>query len=167
MRNKQIIIKQSCILLLISLFSLFCPQAFSQERHGKPHEHKFQPKEFVKDMEAFIVCEANLTPEEATAFFPLFHQLKRGQRELQKQIVKLSKSIENQNLSEQQCEEILEKITQCHVKLEELQVNALSEWRKLLPASKVLKVILADHKFGKKVYREMMQKRKNRSYPRK
>mgnify|MGYP000107913261 FL=1 len=58
---------------------------------AQPPKRQFSPQDFVKRLESFIVREACLTPTEATAFFPIFHELHDKQRGINWQIRELKK----------------------------------------------------------------------------
>ncbi len=121
---------------------------------------KFHPTEFIQQLEDFITKEANLTTEEAQAFFPKFHEMKKKQREIQKKIKRCSRRIEKEQLSEEECNAILNEITNFNKQEAEIQSKAYQEWKKILSSSKILKVLNADHKFGKQVFRKMTRSKK-------
>ena len=50
---------------------------------AKGQEHKpFSPQKFQEELEAYITKEACLTSKEAEAFFPLFREMGKKQREV-------------------------------------------------------------------------------------
>ena len=75
---------------LLPLFVLFWVLGHIQFM-AQPPKGQFSPQDFVKHLESFIVREACLTPAEATAFFPIFHELHDKQRGINWQIRELKK----------------------------------------------------------------------------
>lgn len=69
------------------LAMLLVPTASPAQQHHQPNgqdtqqRHEFSPERFNQHMEQFITDHAGLTPEEATAFFPLLHEMLDHQRE--------------------------------------------------------------------------------------
>ena len=128
-----------------------------------PQTQQFRPQDFEKQLERFITTEAGLTAEEATAFFPLFHKFKKEQRKIFKSINNCSKRIEKENLTEAECEKILHEIETLQKQSSQAQSKAMKEWRKIISASKILKVLNADHRFGKHFYRKMTRGNRHHS----
>ena len=55
---------------------------------GFPNQNqKFSPEKYQADMEQYIAKEAGLTPQEASAFFPLFREMQQKQRALYNQMM--------------------------------------------------------------------------------
>ena len=75
---------------ILPLFVLFWVLGHIQFMAQLP-KGQFSPQDFVKHLESFIVREACLTPAEATAFFPIFHELHDKQRGINWQIRELKK----------------------------------------------------------------------------
>ena len=124
-------------------------------RQGREH---FDPVKFRKDLEKYITKEAGLTPEEAQAFFPVFHKSKMELRKLSKQMAMASMRIKTEKLTEQQCDRLLTEIESNRKRCAEIQNEASREWRKILPASKILKIFNAEHNFGRRTFRTMVGK---------
>ena len=123
------------------------------------HRGHFDPAKFKKDMEDFITKEAGLTPAEAQKFFPVFHQSKMELRQLSRKIMYASMRIKKEKMTEQECDKALVEIATYRKRCAEIQNEAAKEWRKILPASKVLKVYNAEHYFGKNTFRTMVTKK--------
>ena len=68
---------------------LFCVLGVLSSAAQPPQ--KFSPEKFQADMEQFITQEANLTPQESAAFFPLFREMQNKQRGLFNRLRHLSK----------------------------------------------------------------------------
>lgn len=150
--------------LAVSLFAVV-PQVPVDEVNepdycqSKAERKPFDPVAFKKNLENYIIKEANLTPEEALHFFPLFHVLHENQRTLHRKIGHLSYVAAKKELSEKECEEILESIVGLRKQLAEMQNAAYKAWRKVLPASKILKVMNAEHRFGRHTFHDMVKRK--------
>ena len=100
-----------------------------------------------------------MTPDEAKRFFPVFYSSKKELRMLSKKVALASKRIKTEKLTEQECDQILAEIESNRKRCAEVQSEATKAWRKILPASKVLKVFNAEHNFGKRTFRTMVGKK--------
>lgn len=126
---------------------------------------KFDPEEFHKKLEAFITCEARLTEAEARAFFPMFYELKKQQRVYHTKIAQASRRVRKENLSEKECEKILMSVRKWKKQVMELELSYYEKWGKVLPASKIIKVLEADRFFGRKMFNNMVHPRKGGKGP--
>lgn len=152
-----------CILFALTLICL--PSVAQTMLHmtpqGPPSKHQqsqrpnFQPQQYIADLEAYITKQADLTSKEAEIFFPLFHQLKKEQREALGRIKQCCERIEKEDLSESQCKQLLQEIERYQSQHEQLQINAFKEWRKVLSSKKIIKVINADQNFGRRMFKKM------------
>lgn len=125
-----------------------------QDPHRR-HKSGFDPEAYFRKMEAYIAEQAGLTAAEEKAFFPLFREAKRQQRELSRKIKKQMRRLSQENPNEATCNRILAEVQNLHLQEAQLQNAALREWRKVLSAKKVLKVLKAENEFGRKTFREM------------
>ena len=73
---------------LLFILLMFCTTLVMQAQQEKG---KFNPEEFRAKLEEFIIKKAELTSAEAQTFFPIFHQMKEEQRNLQKEIFTLKR----------------------------------------------------------------------------
>lgn len=125
-----------------------------QDPHRR-HKSGFDPEAYFRKMEAYITEQAGLTAAEEKAFFPLFREAKRQQRKLSRKIKKQMRRLSQENPNEATCNQILAEVQNLHLQEAQLQNAALREWRKVLSAKKVLKVLKAENEFGRKTFREM------------
>lgn len=125
-----------------------------QDPHRR-HKSGFDPEAYFRKMEAYITEQAGLTAAEEKAFFPMFREAKRQQRELSRKIKKQMRRLSQENPNEATCNQILAEVQNLHLQEAQLQNAALREWRKVLSAKKVLKVLKAENEFGRKTFREM------------
>lgn len=129
-------------------------QRDQQDPHRR-HKSGFDPEAYFRKMEAYITEQAGLTAAEEKAFFPMFREAKRQQRELSRKIKKQMRRLSQENPNEATCNQILAEVQNLHLQEAQLQNATLREWRKVLSAKKVLKVLKAENEFGRKTFREM------------
>lgn len=132
-----------------------CEIPRDQQDPHRRHKSGFDPEAYFRKMEAYITEQAGLTAAEGKAFFPMFREAKRQQRELSRKIKKQMRRLSQENPNEATCNQILAEVQNLHLQEAQLQNAALREWRKVLSAKKVLKVLKAENEFGRKTFREM------------
>ena len=74
---------------LVLLLIVFAGSCLAQP--GGPR--KFSPKEFRTNLERFITKHAGFTSEESQAFYPLYHEMKDRQRDVQHTIFRLKEGL--------------------------------------------------------------------------
>ena len=106
------------------------------------HPQKFSPEKFQADMEQYITKEAELTPEEADKFFPLYREMQ--QKEARK----------NKPTDEASFRKAVEKRDCQEIELKQILQTYHSKFFGVLPASKVYRVIIAEDKFHRNAFRQ-------------
>lgn len=115
---------------------------------------RFDPKKFEADLEQFITTEAGLTPTEASQFFPLYREMRRKQFTY----FKPGKMFRHVNMTdEKQCEEMIRDKDSREIKVKEIQQAYHNMFLRVLPASKVLRVINAEDKFHKQSFKRAVK----------
>ena len=122
--------KRIFILIIIQLCTNLCTMA-QQERW------KFNPEEFRAKLEEFITKKAEFTSAEAQTFFPIFHQMKEEQRNLQKEIFTLKRIPKDAKPSEKEYTNKIQRICELNVKMAQIQENYYKKLYKAVPAEKV------------------------------
>lgn len=130
----------------------------SREQKGRKSDRpKFDPEEMRCQTEAFIIREAGLTPEEADKFFPVYFEMKEKVRNTQRKIDQAYRKAAEQNMSERDCERILDEVVRMEKLREQTEADYMKRLRKLIPASKLIKAVLAEQNFGREKFREMVR----------
>lgn len=145
--------------LLLTLSVPLCAQPHDRmepprEKPRKPGDRPFNPEEFRKNFEKYIIQKAGLLPSEAQRFFPLFHELRQQQRSVQGKIRKALSRIDKEKLSDSDCERILAEIHRLQKQHNNLEIKYNEKFKKALPARKLLKVIKAEREFGRDMFRK-------------
>ena len=134
------------LLLLFSLIAFSLAATAQQQQRGK-----FNPEEFKAKLESFITQEANLTPAEAQAFFPIYHEMKGKQRGIQHKIFRLKKNAPAEDADETEYAIIIQKINDLGVEMAELGVTYYKALCKAVPPHKVYAAMRAEDKFHRKM----------------
>lgn len=128
------------------------------QNQGRHHGEgrRLNPEEFKNRMEQFITQKADLTPEEAKVFVPVYSEFKDKQREIQRKIMKL-KQIPADNTSADYEKAVME-IAALDKEAAALETVYYKRLCKAVPARKVYRVIIAVDNF----HRQMLQNFNNR-----
>lgn len=121
----------------------------NQQRRGK-----FDPNEHFQKLQAFITKEAHLTADEAAKFFPIFKETREQERKLHQTVGKKIHASQQPGLSDKESEKLLTEIQELTLREAKLKNANVKKWRKVLSASKVLKVLKAESDFNRKTFRE-------------
>ena len=147
------------------LLMLLCTAlaATAQEHNGRNGKKMFSYQEFQQQQKAFITTHAKLTPEEADAFFPLFFELQKKKRELNKDLRNKSNPKHNATQSEEECAANVNKLVETKVKIAELEKEYTLLYLKVLPASKILNVQYAEEHFQREILKGMCNRKDDRN----
>ena len=115
-----------------------------------------QKKEQVKSIKvAYITNELNLTPDEATKFWPLYNEFEEKQNQIRREKLKAHLNrIDNadfDNLSEKEATTLLAQMESSEDELHLLRKKFTANLKNVLPATKILKLKKAEDGFNKKL----------------
>jgi len=122
---------------------------------GKLSEEK--RKEFEAQKVAFFTQEMELTPEEATKFWPLYSEMQQKIRVESDKIRNLTcpKSKEVKDVTEQQALKNLRVLLAAEQTIRDIKKEYIEKLTKALSAKKVWKMIEAEQKFQHHLWRRM------------
>ncbi|MGI6241962.1 MAG: hypothetical protein ACOYJK_00250 [Prevotella sp.] len=121
------------------------------------HEHsKFDPKRFEVELEQFIATEAALSPQEASAFFPVYKEMQRKQRVL---FSKLRRYRHIDTSDDKASLEAIKAKDEIELEIKELQQQYHMKFCKMMSAGKVLRIIKAEEKFHRQAFRRAARRR--------
>lgn len=133
---------------IISVFiflTLLGSLAFAQGRQDKNHGNDWREKMRAEQV-AFITSELDLTESEAQAFWPVYNQVQKQRREsfrtTGEAYMNLQKGVEEKEVAS-----LLEKYLAAKKAGEKIEEDAVESYKKVLPVSKVAKLLLAEEKF--------------------
>ena len=119
---------------------------------------QFSAAEYWRQQKEFFTQKANLTEDEANAFFPVYNELQQKKRDLNREIRHLSFD-DGQPKTEEQAAQDLEAIANVNIKIAELEKEYLQKFKQVLPASKILKVQNAEEEFNSQILKDIQQSR--------
>ncbi len=135
------------VLLLLVLMSICLSNAFAQNG-----PKKFDANAFRAEQERIIKQEVNLTPEEANAFFPLYHEMNKKRFEANRDVRKEMKEIlSSGKITDAQYLKMVDNQLDVKVKENEIEKEYYAKFKKILPAEKVFKVSMAEMKMNKEL----------------
>ena len=120
---------------------------------AQPHRGKFNPEEFKAKLENFITEEAGFTAAEAQAFYPIYHEMKGKQRELQRAMHQLKKDIHQGEASDKDYAAAIQKIKDIGVETAQIEVNYYKKLCAAVSPRKVYAAMLAEDRF----HRQMLE----------
>lgn len=138
--------------LLLSIIIIGQLIAIAQERP------KFDPRRFETDLEQYVVTQAGLSPQEAAKFLPAYKELRCKQRAL---FMKMDNYRHVDFSNEKQCEKAICDMDEIDLNMKELQHRYHVKFLRILPASKVLKVIRAEERFHRTAFRKAASQERN------
>ena len=133
---------------------LICALALSTALAAQPHRGKFNPEEFKARLENFITAETGFTPAEAQAFYPIYHEMKEKQRNLQREIFRLKKNAPDSNASDKDFALVIQKIKDLGAEMAGLEVTYYKKMCKAVSPRKVYAAMQAEDKFHRKMLEE-------------
>lgn len=116
----------------------------------KHQKETFDPARFQRELEQFIVGEACLSPQEASVFFSVYREWKTKERALWGQRRRY-RHIDPSNDAE--ALEAIRQQDKLDIEIKKLQQQYHEKILKMLPAGKVLQIIIAEDKFHRKAFR--------------
>ena len=100
---------------------MLCACWFNLPLSAQPPQGRFSPKEYAKELEAFIAQQACLSPSEADAFFPLFHEMRNKQRAINWEIIEMKRQKPTPNASDKDFYNLIKNIT--NLKTESIELE--------------------------------------------
>jgi len=136
-------------LYIIALMLLCATNAAAQ---GK---RTFDPMRFEMELEQFIATDACLSPEDASVFFPVY-------REMRKKLRTYFGSDRNYRhidpTDDKICAEAIRFRDRNDVEMKHLQQDYHEKFMRLLPASKVYRIIQAEDKFHRRTFENVAKR---------
>ncbi|MBQ0023623.1 MAG: hypothetical protein KBT29_10345 [Prevotellaceae bacterium] len=111
---------------------------------------EFSPENFIKELKGFVTREAQLTPDEANKFFPLFfemHEKTRKIQETQRDLIIKSMRCDENKMSESDYAKIVDQLTKLEVSSKEVEHAYYKKFHTVLSWKKVYKVRNAINRF--------------------
>ena len=144
------------ILTSLLLFFIALTASAQEQQNKRPH---FSPEEFQAKQKAYITEKAELSAEEAEAFFPLFFELQKKKFELERNARKDFKRQRGEQMSEEECRKFVYNMADVKIEVAKLEREYTDKYLEVLPACKVRKVLHAECTFQRDLMKKMMEHR--------
>lgn len=151
------------VIFAIAITLLTVTASFAQERERpKGHKPSFSHEEFKAKQRAFITEKAELTPQEAEAFFPLFFELQKKKFETEHSIRKEMRKPRGEKFTEEECREFVYKMADTKIEISKLEREYIDKYLAVISASKLHKIQHAEGAFQRHLMKEMTKLREER-----
>ena len=112
---------------------------------------RFSPEQFEADLERFIVVEAGLSPVESARFFPVYREMRKKQMAFFYE----DKEFRHVDISnEKACAAAIRRHDDNDLEAKKLQREYHNRFLKILPASKVYRIIRAEDNFHRRLFKQ-------------
>lgn len=146
-------------LFLSSLMLVIAMTVGAQENQkNRPH---FSPEEFQAKQKAYITEKAELTPEEAAAFFPLFFELQKKKFELERNARKGFKKNRNEKMTEEECRNFVYNMADVKIEIAKLEREYAEKYLNVLSPCKLRRVLHAEGSFQRDLIKKMTERRRD------
>lgn len=144
--------------------ALLATTASVAQEHERRMERKppFSPEEFQAKQREFITRKAELTAEEADAFFPIFFELQKRKFEIEHNARKDVRKPRGEKLTEDECRELVYKMADKKIEIAKLEREYADKYLEVLKPCKLHKVIHAEGAFQRHLMKEMTRLREER-----
>ena len=137
--------------IILTLFLILAPCSLLHVNAQSQQRGKFNPEEFKAKLESYITCEAGFTQSEAQVFYPIYHEMKGKQRQLQRRIYRLKNNAPAENAVDKDFALTIQKIKDLGVEIAQLEVNYYKKMCNAVSPQKVYKAMCAEDKFHRKM----------------
>ena len=158
-KRKTIEMKQK-IILLLALVALYMTTAMAQNERKQPHLSK---EEYQQKLATFITEHANLSEKEAKEFFPIYNNCQEEKHRLNDKIWELRKKARGKELSNEEYKEILEKICQLRMQIDQLDKDYLTKYNEVLSYKQIFTIQGAEAKFHREMLKRVHSQQKKRN----
>lgn len=152
MQNKQISPIKYLSILMLSISFLY----------AQPESQKHSKEQLESMRIAFYTREMELSPQEATLFWPIYNQLKSEESELRKKSPMREHGglmIQFENMSEEEATKILDQMLDFASKENALRQKYVIEIAQKLSRKKALQFIVAEKHFRKELVKHIQERK--------
>lgn len=129
---------------------------------AQPPRGKFKPEEFKAKLETYVTNEAGFTPNEAQTFYPIFHEMKGKQLELQRQIFRLKRNAPAGDADDKDYASVIQRINALSIEIAQLEQMYYKRMCKAVSARKVYRAMRAEDRFHRQMLDEYNHRRGKR-----
>ena len=141
--------------LLLSLAVLFCTASLCAQEQPQDKGPRMTPEDYKARQQEFITRRADLTEIEAAAFFPVYFELQQQKMKLNGQLRRKMHDMHREALTEEAATALVEEMADMKLKCDQLDKDYLQKFIQLIPATKMMKVQMAEEEFRRELLRDM------------
>lgn len=149
--------KKITILFVIMLCAITGSHAQHKQMEQKSRRRHFSPEEFQARQREYITDKAELTAEEAEAFFPIFFELQKKKFSLEREARKGINMKRGEKMSEEQCRQFVDRMGDVKIEVAKLEKEYCTKYLKVLPACKLMRIQHAEISFQRDLMKRMTQ----------
>ena len=120
-------------------------------------KNKLSKEEFRQKQQEFIIQRAELTPDEAKKFFPLYFELQDKKGRCNREAWEKMRQGKNSGTSEAEYAQIVEDIIQARITNDNLDMEYLKKYKTFLTSKKIYDIQRAEMRF----HRELLKNARN------
>jgi len=154
--NNKFEMKHYTYILILFLCLVVPFNITAQKKHNKGERFKSMQT-------AFITNELDLSVKESEKFWPIFNEYRDASWEIRKEEKSLKKQAK---VSEAGAGETFDKILELEHKKLEIRRQYMSQFKEILPAQKLVKLLYVEEEFKRKILYEYRDKYKNKKQQR-
>ncbi|MCF2592627.1 hypothetical protein I6E11_02175 [Bacteroides caecigallinarum] len=143
------------LIVIITLF-ISCLAIQAQDKNGCLSKEQFRERQ-----KQYLVEKAGLTQEEAAKFFPLYFELQDKKFSYNKEMWgKIRKVKEAKNITDAEYSRITEDVIKTRITVDELELEYLRKYKKVLSPKKIYNIQRAEMKFSRELLKGAGQHKK-------
>ena len=142
---------------LLLIISIVCLAASAQEQAHSSRRPRMTSEEFQTKQKEFIARHAELTEEESSAIFPLYFELQDKKHQVNANFWKKVRAMKSQECTEQEYYEAIDDWADVKIECATLEKEYIKRFEELLPAKKLMRVLIAEDRFQREILRNMQQ----------
>lgn len=137
---------------ILFILLLFTSISISAQKHFSPEEYRAKQQEY-------ITKRAELTPDEAEKFFPIFFELQEKKWEINGEAWKQIPRNRDTEMTDEECEILINGLAEVKIKEAQLEKEYLAKYKAILPAKKILRIQQAEEGFQRDLLKKMIEGR--------
>lgn len=137
-------------------------QGFNRQEQGQrgPAQQRqyFSPEEYRERQQKFLTEKSGLTEDECAKFFPIYFELQQKKNEINANSRQTIANRRNSGpLTDEDCTKLIDNLADANIKIAQLEKEYLEKFKKVVPASKLLRIQIAEKQFGSEMLKEMQR----------
>ena len=119
---------------------------------------RMSAEEYANKQKAFITSHANLLPNEAEAFFPLYFEFQQNKWKINKEARKKVKWEKGVEPTDEEWNKFVYEKAEAKIKIAKLEKTYIEKYLQILPARKILDIQRAEDAFQKEIIKNMLRR---------